>query len=144
MVTSPKVGEAYKFGLEQENLSKVLYATGTMSGFYMATSETASVALDVYLENATGGYYLYTKIDGKKKYLNIQTSADGAHVNAVYADAPDMVFTYDAAKNTLVTSKEVLKKGEGAIYAFSTYGKNTTIGASKTSYDENFFCHFYK
>ena len=144
MVTNPVVGTAYKFGFEQTQLGKVLYATGAMSGFYMGTTETASASIDVYLENATGGYYLYTKVEGKKQYLNIQTSADGNHVNAVYRDTPDMVFTYDTTKNTLVTSKEVLKGGEGGIYGFGTYGTYQTIGTSKTSYDDNYYCHFYK
>lgn len=143
MVTSPKVGVAYKFGFEQTALGKTLYATGAMQGFYMGTTETASVAVDVYLEKATGGYYLYTKIEGKKMYFNIETSADGAHVNAVFKDKADMVFTYDATMNTLITSKEVLKSGEGGIYGFGTYGNYTTIGTSKTSYDTNYYCHFY-
>jgi hypothetical protein len=144
IVDSPKTGVAYKFGFKQEQLGKVLYATGTMKGYYMATTESASAAIDVYLEKATRGYYLYTKIEGKKMYFNIETSADGKHVNAVFKDKADMVFTYDKTTKTLITSKEVLKDGEGAIYGFGTYDQHTTIGTSKTSYDNNYFCHFYK
>ena len=143
IVDNPVVGTAYKFGMMQTEKNAVYYAAGGMSGYYMATTTSSSAAIDVYLENASGGYYLYTMSNGKKQYLNIETSADGAHVNAVYQDTPDMVFTYDTTKKTLVTSKEVLKNGEGAIYAFGTYGSFVTIGSSDIS-KEGYECHFYK
>ena len=147
VVANPVVGTAYKFGLNQENLGKVLFATGSMNGFYMGTTETASAAIDVYLENATGGYYLYTNIAGKKQYLNIQTSADGQHVNVVYRDTADVVFRYDTTKNTLVTTTKVNYKDSAYYYAFSTRSDasyNTISSSDFEKYPDNFFCHFYK
>ena len=142
VVSSPKTGVAYKFGFYQEALGKDLFATGAMDGYYMATTESASVAIDVYLEKATGGYYIYTKVNGKKQYFNMVST--GSHVNAVYQDKPDMVFTYDTAKKTLISSKELEKNGEKYTYVFGTYGNYTTIGTSSTKYDTTYFCHFYK
>ena len=142
IVASPKTGVAYKFGFYQEEQKKNLFATGTMNGYYMATTESASVAVDVYLEKATGGYYLYTKIDGVKKYFNMVST--GTHVNAVFSDKADMVFTYDADKKTLISSKELEKNGEKATYVFGTYGSYTTIGTSSTKYDTTYCCHLYK
>ena len=142
VVSSPKTGVAYKFGFYQEELKKDLFATGTMNGYYMATTETASVAVDVYLEKASGGYYLYTKIDGKKQYFNMVST--GSHVNAVFSDKADMVFTYDKDKKTLISAKELEKNGEKATYVFGTYGTYTTIGTSSTKYDTTYYCRFYK
>jgi hypothetical protein len=144
IVDSPKTGVAYKFGFKQEGLGKVLYATGTMDGYYMATSDSASVAIDVYLEKTGSNYYVYTKLDGKKKYLNIEATPNGQHVNAVFSDKADMSFTYDADKKTLVTAKELTKKGESSTFVFGTYGTYTTIGASATTHTDTYYCHFYK
>lgn len=147
MVTSPKVGVAYKFGLNQENLGKVLYATGGMSGYYFETTETASVAIDVKLEAATGGYYLTTTIAGKKQYINIQTSADGQHVNVVYRDDKDMIFRYDTAKNGFVTTKKVAYKDSEYYYAFGTRNDasyNTISSFDVDKYPDNFYAHLYQ
>ena len=147
MVTSPKVGVAYKFGLNQENLGKVLYATGNMSGYYFETTETASVAIDVKLEAATGGYYLTTTIGGKKQYINIQTSADGQHVNVVYRDDKDMIFKYDTAKNGFVTTKKVTYKDSEYYYAFGTRNDanfNTISSFDVEKYPDNFYAHLYQ
>ncbi len=144
IVDNPVAGTAYKFGLNQTGVGKVLYATGAMKGFYMATTEDSTAAVDVYLEETTGGFYIYAMVNGAKKYMNIELSADGLHVNAVYRDTPDMVFVYDSAKKTMVTSKTLVKSGKENTYAFGTYGTFTTIGTSATSYDDNFWCSFYK
>lgn len=146
LVTNPVVGTAYKFAIDQQNLGKILYATGSMDGYYMATTETGSVAIDVYLENATGGYYLYTMVAGKKKYMNIELNAAGSHINAVYRDTADIVYKYDTAKNTLVTVTSLAKNGgEPGYYAFGTYNTYNTISTSDVDkHPDNFFCHFYK
>lgn len=144
IVDTPVVGTAYKFGMHQTQMDKVLYAKGDMKGFYMATTENPDAAIDVYLEKATGGYYIYGMVNGAKKYLNIQPSADGQHINAVYADKADMVFKYDSEKKTLITSKTLEKAGKPGEYAFGTYGTHNTIGSSDISYEDNYFCHFYK
>ena len=144
IVDAPVAGTAYKFAMNQTGVGKVLYATGAMKGFYMATTEDASQAVDVYLEETAGGFYLYAMVGGAKKYMNIELSADGAHVNAVYRDTPDIVFVYDAEKKTLVTATTLVKGDKENTYAFGTYGTYTTIGTSSTSYDDNFWCHFYK
>lgn len=147
VVTSPKVGVAYKFGLNQENLGKVLYATGNMSGYYFETTETASVAIDVKLEAADGGYYLTTTIGGKKQYINIQTSPDGQHVNVVYRDDADMVFKFDTAKYGFVTTKKVAYKDSEYYYAFGTRNDasyNTISSFDVEKYPDNFYAHLYQ
>jgi len=141
VVDNPVVGTAYKFGFMQTKKNAVYYAVGGMNGYYMSTSTSSAVAIDVYLENANGGYYVYAMIDGKKKYLDMQQTADGKHINAVYVDAPGIVFTYDTTKKTLVAERT--KNGETSIYAFGTYGDFVTIGCTDTA-KEGYECHFYQ
>ena len=110
-----------------------------MNGYYMATTTSVSAAIDVYVEKSGDGYYLYTMIDGKKKYMNIKST--GTHVNAVYEDAPGVLLKYDTAKKTLVVN--AVKNGEEDEYAFGTWGDYFTIGTTQTAKD-GYFCHFYK
>ncbi len=137
IVDNPVVGTAYKFGLEQTVKGETYYAVGGMSGYYMATATSSSVAIDVYLENTTGGYYLYAMVNGKKQYMNMEVS--GKYVNAVYSDTAKCVYTYDTSLKTLVTSIN------DSTYAFGTYDNYVTIGTSDiVKHPDNYFCHFYK
>lgn len=144
VVDNPVVGTAYKFGLFSTAKNATYYAAGGMSGYYMATTTSSAAAIDVYLENATGGYYLYTMEGSTKKYLNIEATADGQHVNAVFSSKPGIVYVYDATNKTLVTSTELVKKGESDKYVFGTYDNYVTIGASGSSHNDTYYCRFYK
>ncbi|MBR6503230.1 MAG: hypothetical protein IKT42_07310 [Clostridia bacterium] len=142
IVDTPVAGTAYKFGFVSTSSTKggTYYAVGGMNGYYMATTTSASVAIDVYVENTTGGFYLYTKdSSGKKLYMNMEIS--GTHVNAVYRDKASTVYTYNSTLKTLVTT--LVKDGENKEYAFGTYNDYVTIGTTQTSKD-SYFCHFYK
>ena len=139
VVASPKAGVAYKFGMIQTNVDKkdVYYLAGGMSGYYMATSSSANAAIDVYLENTTGGYYMYAMVNGAKQYINMVVS--GTHVNGAYEATAKTVYTYDAAAQTLVANVD------GAPYWFGTRNDKsyTTVGPCKTEY-EGFYCKFYE
>ena len=136
---APEVGVAYKFGMIQPNVSTtdVYYLAGGMNGYYMATTTNASAAINVYLETANGGYYLYTMEGSTKVYINMVVS--GTHVNGAYEASASTVYTWDAENKTLVAEID------GNLYWFGTRNdKNyTTVGPCKTSY-EGFFCTFYK
>lgn len=139
VVTAPKAGVAYKFGMIQGNVDNktVYYLKGGMSGYYMATSSNATAAIDVYLENTTGGFYMYAMVNGKKQYINMVVS--GTHVNGAYENTAKTVYTYDAAAQTVVATVN------DAPYWFGTRNdKNyTTVGPCKTEY-EGFYCKFYE
>ena len=141
IVDNPTVGTAYKFGFVQTKKNATYYAVGGMNGYYMSTSTSSAVAIDVYLEKAGDGYYLYAMIDGKKKYMDMEQTADGKHINAVYVDNPGVVFKYDTTMKTLVAERT--KNGETSLYAFGTYGDYVTIGSTDTA-KEGYVCHFYK
>ena len=98
VVASPKTGVAYKFGFYQEELKKDYFAAGGMDGYYMATTESASAAIDVYLEAANDGYYFYTIVDDAKLYINMVVN--GTHVNGAYEATAKTVYTYDSAAQT--------------------------------------------
>lgn len=138
VVASPKTGVAYKFGMVQENANKdaVYYLKGGMSGYYMATSSASSAAVDVYLENANGGYYLYAMVNGQKQYINMVVN--GTHVNGAYESTAKTVYTYDSAAQTVVAEVD------GDLYWFGTRNDKsyTTVGPCKTEY-EGFYCKFY-
>ena len=139
VIDAPVAGTAYKFGMVQGNLSKTFYLKGGMDGYYLATTEDISAAIDVYLEETTGGYYLYTlDASGAKLYINMVVSADGAHVNGAYEAAASTVYTFDAERKSIVaTVNDVL-------YHFGTRNDKTytTVGPCAVSYG-GFDCQFY-
>lgn len=146
VVTSPKAGVAYKFGMVQENLSKTdvyFLKGGYQATYYMATAASTTAAIDVYLEATTGGFYMYTTYNGSKEYLNLVVS--GTHVNPKYQATASTVYTYDSTMQTMCavidgenryfgTAK--LKNG-----AASTYN---TIGGVKGTADDIFYCKLYQ
>ena len=138
VVDAPVVGTAYKFGMIQENVSStdVYYLTGEMNGYYMDTTTNADAAIDVYLEQTNGGYYLYTNIGSAKTYINMVVS--GTHVNGAYEATASTVYRYDE------TSKTRIADVNGRDYWFGTRNDKTytTVGPCATSYN-GFYCCFY-
>ncbi len=135
---APVAGVAYKFGMVQGNVSAtdVHYLAGGMSSYYMATTTSATSAIDVYLEETSGGYYLYAIIGGAKNYINMVVS--GTHVNGAYEAAASTVYTFDTESYTLIAEID------GAPYWFGTRNDMTytTVGPCKTEY-EGFYCQLY-
>lgn len=138
LVEAPAAATAYKFGMIQGNVSAtdVYYLKGGMNGYYMDTVADVASAIDVYLEETTGGYYLYTMVDNVKTYINMVVS--GTHVNGAYEAAASTVYTFDA------TSKTITADVDGAPYWFGTRNDKTytTVGPVKTEY-QGFYCQFY-
>ena len=138
VVAAPVAGTAYKFGMVQQNVSAtdVYYLKGGMDGFYMATSSNVADAIDVYLEETTGGYYLYTMEGTTKTYINMVVS--GTHVNGAYEATASTVYRFDETSKTLIA---VVNDSD---YWFGTRNdkKYTTVGPCATSYN-GFYCQFY-
>ena len=140
VVDSVVAEKAYKFGMVQGNVSTtdVYYLAGGMDRYYMATTTDVAAAIDVFVEETTGGYYLYTMVDGAKTYINMVVSADGAHVNGAYEAVASTVYTFDATSKTFVATVN------DELYWFATRNDNTytTLGPAKVSY-EGFYGQFY-
>ncbi|MBQ8740424.1 MAG: hypothetical protein IJY79_02610 [Clostridia bacterium] len=137
VVDTPVADTAYKFGMVQGNLENaVYYLAGGMDGYYMATTTDAEAAIDIYVEETTGGYYLYTMVDGAKTYINMVVS--GTHVNGAYEAAASTVYTYDAEAKTMVATVN------DELYWFATRNDNTytTLGPAMVSY-AGFYGQFY-
>ncbi len=124
---APVVGTAYKLYFIQKNLdNKVLYLTGVLNGYYMATTETFAEGADFFLEAVDGGYHLYCTVGGAKTYVNMVKS--GNYTNAKFEEAATTVYTYDETLKTLVGTLE-----DGS-YIFGTKadGTYTTLGPMKS------------
>ena len=136
------VGKAYKLGMAQGNKGGEVYylSGGTASTYYLATSSNILEAVNVYVEEAEGGYHLYYEKSGKN-YINVEkvTGTDGnEHVNAVIGTAAVTVYTYDPILNTLVVDIDGVK------YVLGTRNDKeyTTVGPCDLSKDP-FICVFY-
>ena len=137
LVTAPEVGVAYKLGIDQQGLGKMLFATGAMAGYYGATTEDHTDAIDVYLEAADGGYYVTTTIDGAKKYICAVVS--GNYINFKYEDAPNVAWVLNTEFNTITCTVE------GKEVFIGTRGTYNTIGGySIAELAADYPVHFYK
>ena len=140
VVDTPEVGKAYKFGMVQQMAGKTVYLKGGMSSYYMATTEDASAAIDVYLEATDGGYYLYTMDGGSKLYINAikQVGDDGKdHINGKYQDTAVTVYSWNAELKTLVTEIE------GTAYGWGTRNDKSYVTVGPVKLDGAFICQFY-
>ena len=138
-VTEYSTEKTYKMGLYQGNIDKQLYANGQMDGYYGATTEKFEEAVDVQLEETTGGYYIKVLIGTTPKYLNIVAS--GSYTNYKYEDSAKSVWVLNEKYNTFTT------KVNGTEYYAGAYKQFATFSASKLSYLSNagnFALHFYE
>ncbi len=122
----PILGNAYGFAFVQKNAgNKVLYITGVLDGYYMATTTDATAAANVFVEETAGGYHLYCVVGGVKFYINMVKS--GTYVNAKFEETASTLYTYDE------TLKTVKADVEGTAYIFGTKADGTyeTIGPMK-------------
>ena len=126
-VDTPEAETAYKFALYQTELGKDLYFAGYMSGNYLATTDKADKAADVYLEAVEGGYRIYFKEADAKKYIDVYEYSAGK-VGVTITDKPTCVFTHNAEIGMWVANVA------GGDYYLGTYKTYDTISASKTSY----------
>ncbi len=131
IVDAPKAGESYKFHVAQNSVGKNLYFTGEMSGYYLATTEDPFSAVDVMVEEVSGGYHIYFEKDGAKTYIDI-VERDGEEnkgkVNVKLVAEPTCVFTWNETFKTFITN---VAGGDWYLGCYNTY---ETISASSTSY----------
>ena len=138
-VTEYETEKLYKMGLYQGNISKQLYATGKMSGYYGATTEKFEDAVDVQLIETEGGYYIQVLNGATPQYLNIVAS--GSYTNYKYENTAKSVWVLNEKYNTFTTLV-----GSTEYYA-GAYKQFNTLSASKVSYLSsagNFPIHFYE
>ncbi len=135
-VANPVPGTAYKFGFYQNNLDNkpFLAFTGKMANtFYFGTSNAIADMVDVYIEETTGGYYIYFMNGSTKTYLDIvpRTDKEGAVNVVMQTSGTHSVYTFNTEHKYVYTTVE------GTDWYFGTYDQKNTISGSKTSYIED-------
>ena len=132
----PTAGEKYTISMIQGNKENATYyLTGSMNGYYMATSTKVEDAANAYVEAVEGGYNLYVIAAGAKKYINVVKS--GSYTNNVFEDAASTVWVWDADLKTLKAECE----GEFFVLGTSGTGTYTTFGMVKAA-EKNFYGQF--
>ena len=132
----PTAGEKYTISMIQGNKENATYyLTGSMNGYYMATSTKVEDAANAYVEVVDGGYNLYVIAAGAKKYINVVKS--GTHTNNVFEDAASTVWVWDADLKTLKAECE----GEFFVLGTGATGTYTTFGMVKAA-EKNFYGQF--
>ncbi len=122
-VTSLEAGVPYKFGLDHTSNDELYYFTGTMDSYYGASSTICDNAVDVFLVETTGGYYLsFINNSGALKYINVVTS--GKYINFSIAAEPKSIYVWDDTYNTLLTELN------GTTYFIGTYSYYTNFSIS--------------
>lgn len=139
--TNIEVGKPYKLGMYCADKGCEYYFSGSMVNTYYGATDTAyENTVDVYAENATGGYHLYFKdTNGKKQYINLVLSSDGEHYNFTYAATATSVFTWDTSKSAF---KTVVANEDCYIGNFAPYFSMNVLRSSKLQ-DTDYIARMY-
>ena len=138
-----EVGAAYYLSVVQGNLdNKILYFNGTTreaDGYpwYFKTSEDKANAVQVFVEEAQGGYRLYFMNGTTKTYIRLYERSSGKASLELVTTVPAEVYAYDTTHKTLI-----LTVGSNKYY-MGTYDTFDTLSGSNISYiDTSFPCRF--
>ena len=133
-VTTLVEGTAYKFFYYQPGLGNLpYYFDGTVPQYYGNMTDDLSKAVDMYIENGEGGFYIYfndAANENKKTYLEIFITYNEEQARyysnvRVTTVKPASVFVMDATHGLPVVT---LKEGEKDVkYFFGTYGDKTDL-----------------
>ena len=138
--TELKVDTAFKLYFYQANLGKNLYFTGSTADkdYYLATSDKADKAVDVYLEavdGTDGAYRMYFYAGETKTYIDVYErkageAGKGSGSLQLTTEVPATYYTYDADLGLLI-----VKSADGNnSYYIGTYKTYETMSVSNTSY----------
>lgn len=141
---APVNGATIKLGLWQNGMGKFLYFNGEVANqYYLGTTEDYTAAVNLTVEQVTGGWQLWFMNNGVKTYITMVAS--GTHVNAVMVTDVPAPLTWNATHKTFTLNVN------GEDYYIGTYTKSdgtnySTLSASKLSYlpsDTSYASHLY-
>jgi hypothetical protein len=129
-------GVAYEMYFYNTSKASEYYFTGTMSGYYGATSTVKSAGVDVFFEESGTGQNIYFMNSGVKNYFYVEDT--GTHINFKFGTAvPTTTWTYYNTRN--VIAYEIAS----VLYTFGTHGTYTTFAAFKIEqYPDNYKVQF--
>ena len=130
---TPQETIAYKLYISQANLGKSLYAISTTkndNGQFIESTDYPVHAADFYVEEAAGGFKIYTHISSRKIYIyaTAEATTDGTVKCLSFSEENASIFEYDAETNFWRTTID----GEG--YVLGTYSTYNTLCISETSW----------
>lgn len=132
---TPETDTPYVFSMYLEQYEEYFLAAG-MNGNDLATTQDIDEALDIYLEQTNGGYYLYCMVNGVKNYINMAVSTDSnrKNIRAVYETTAKTVYTYEVYDDGYYYYYGALETQiDGETYTFGSYGQKTTMEPVNTS-----------
>ena len=131
-------GIPYKMYFYSTQLSSNYYFSGSMDGYYGATTQTKGDGVDVFFENnSVEGQNIYFMDSGVKSYIyvSVSVSDNTTHYNFAYkTSVPENGWGYNGECITYDIS--------GTAYTLGTYGTFTTFGASPAFYTTNYKVQF--
>ncbi len=134
VVENPTVGTAYKFFYEHTTNNTNMFFDGTAGDFYGNVTSEANSAVDVYLETATDGYYIYFMNGEAKTYIEAfaKESNGRTYVNLkLTTETPASVWAINETIHApVVTINEVE-------YFLGSFGTNTDLRPCNISYAES-------
>ena len=125
-VANPVAGTAYKMMIVQGNKSNAnLWFTGNEKPnypWYLLSTQNKAEAIDVYLEEVTGGLRLYFMVGSTKTYLDMHK--DDTHYSLRLTTTPTAVYTWNAEHKTLVATVEGVDCFIGTSGTYDTFSCN--------------------
>ena len=129
ITAAPVEGAIYTYHLWQSNLKKDQYFTGAMDGYYFATSNEATEAVELqveYIDETTFNVF-FMNASGAKQYIGVKIN--GTYKNVVFGDTAASSFKWNAEIATITTVAS-----DGNEYYLGNYNTFKTFSASTISY----------
>lgn len=120
-VTEATLG-SYKLAMNHTNLGKTLYFTGAMDGYYFATSEKTTDAVDITVAAGSAAEtYTLSFVDGSGATQYLYIVASGSYINVKYGtDAADWKWNATAQTYTFTVDGVDYFLGTSATATFET------------------------
>ncbi len=120
-VTEATLG-SYKLAMNHTNLGKTLYFTGAMNGYYFATSEKTTDAVDITVAAGSAAEtYTLSFVDGSGATQYLYIVASGSHINVKFGtDAADWKWNATAQTYTFTVDGVDYFLGTSATKTFET------------------------
>ncbi|MBQ8387779.1 MAG: endonuclease [Clostridia bacterium] len=128
-VETPEVGTAYKFSYVHTGEDQRYFFNGQMSGSYYGDMDSSeSAAVDVYIEQGNGGYYIYFYNEvNVKTYIEAFMSGTYCNLRLTQTKPSTVFVNHETYKVPTITLN-------GTTYFLGTFGDKTDLRPSQEKY----------